>query len=244
MKMMRIRLSYLLWLMIPIALVFTFAARVARELTAGRASVCLGHMHSIGIALLNYRDRSGRFPPAFLADPAGKPTHGWRAYVAAEISDDFGRAYSFREPWDTPRNLKAAEGASGMFGCPNDQDDTSRFTSYVAIIDGDRSSLDPVDVPAGGTTENERILVVEYPNSKIPWTEPKDVTVDELAKITEVADPGGIGVIQADARVVRLSRAELLKRLAVETRRSQFPSVPRVGKMTLRKGRRRRKKQD
>jgi hypothetical protein len=213
MKTVRIRLRHLLWLLIPIALIFTFAARFARELTSGRAAGCEGKMFYISISLLNYRERNGRFPPAFFADPNGKPIHSWRAYVEAEGDSDFDRFYSFREPWDTPRNLKAAERASGPFGCPNNQGDPPRFASYVAIIDGARSSLDPVDVSAGGKTQDEqRILVVEYPNSKIAWTEPKDITVDELATIAEGADPGGIGVIQADARVVRLSRAKLLER--------------------------------
>ena len=53
------------------------------------------------------------------------------------------------------------------------------------------------------------------------WTDPRDITVDELAKLIEGAGPGGIVVIQADAKVVRLSRATLLDRLAEEMKRAR-----------------------
>ncbi len=98
MKLKRIRLNHVLWLMIPVALVFIYAARIAREMSAGGSSVCRSRLFAINIALLNYRDRNGRFPPAFLVDPVGKSAHSWRAYIATEIDGDFGRAYSFREP--------------------------------------------------------------------------------------------------------------------------------------------------
>jgi hypothetical protein len=33
------------------------------------------------LALRNYHDRYGRFPPAYVADEHGRPTHSWRVLL-------------------------------------------------------------------------------------------------------------------------------------------------------------------
>src|SRR5215218_9799403 len=55
----------------------------ARE--AARSSQCVSNLKQIGLALLNYESRYGCFPPAYVADAAGKSLYSWRVLLMAEL---------------------------------------------------------------------------------------------------------------------------------------------------------------
>ena len=61
------------------------AFRDARE--AARRSQCKGNLKQIGLALLNYHDTFGCFPPAYIADADGKPMHSWRVLILPYIDN-------------------------------------------------------------------------------------------------------------------------------------------------------------
>src|SRR6478672_5330638 len=42
---------------------------------------CSNHLKQIGIALQNYHDVYGSFPPAYVADANGRPMHSWRVLI-------------------------------------------------------------------------------------------------------------------------------------------------------------------
>src|SRR5207248_2869881 len=76
----------------------------ARE--EARASQCLC-IKQIGLALLNYHDTYGSFPPAYVADATGKPIHSWRVLILPFMEQSsLYNAYSMAEPWDGPNNRK------------------------------------------------------------------------------------------------------------------------------------------
>src|SRR5690606_17767117 len=55
------------------------AVQSARE-TARRVQ-CANNLKQIGLAMHNYMDVNGAFPPAYLADSDGKPMHSWRVLI-------------------------------------------------------------------------------------------------------------------------------------------------------------------
>jgi hypothetical protein len=65
-------LWFLLALMAP-------AVRTARQ--GGRSAGCASQLKLIAIALLNYHDTYGAFPPAHIPDRNGKPMHSWRVLL-------------------------------------------------------------------------------------------------------------------------------------------------------------------
>lgn len=201
--------------MIPIAMFAAVAAAVARSRTAARQSQCHGEMFYLGHMLVCYRSRTGHFPPAVSYATDGTPMHSWRALAWTESSSDFTRLYNFAQPWNSPSNLKAAADPARNLACPNTQGDSPRYTNYVAVDFRDgTSTLSRADSGIGIDTDHpDRILFIEYPGSIIPWTAPRDIGIDEVARFGPGDDPRGLGVILADGSFRRLPLAAILERL-------------------------------
>jgi len=74
-----------------------------------RGSQCSGHLCQISLALHNYHDVFGCFPPAYIADSRGRPMHSWRVLILPFMEQvALYNAYHFEEPWDGPNNRKLA----------------------------------------------------------------------------------------------------------------------------------------
>src|SRR5690349_21111160 len=80
------------------------AVRTAR--LAAQRSSCNCNLKQIGLALHNYHDTYGSFPPAYVADAEGRPMHSWRVLILPFIDcNDLYKEYNFSEPWSSPDNL-------------------------------------------------------------------------------------------------------------------------------------------
>jgi len=211
-KTFQIKTRHLLVLMVPLALVFAFVGFAHRARREARQSQCHGYLGGqVCLALINLGDRLGRYPPTVTFGPDGKPMHSWRTQVFRELGAP-GCSYDFTQPWDSPANLAVASRAYKTYNCPNNQSDSGPLTNYVAIIDRSLSSLDRANkVPRGSPDSADLVLLIEYPNSDILWTEPRDLDVTELDKLADGNDPRGLGVLFADGGFRRMPRAEVLK---------------------------------
>ena len=151
--------------------------------------MCQNNLKQIALALLNYHQANGCFPPAYIADKNGKPMHSWRVLILPYMEmNALYNAYDFTEPWDGPKNKKLLATALQGYVCPSDPNayaPGATQTSYVAVVGrnaawaGEKSrKLGPVDFPGGASNT---IMVVEVANSGIPWMEPRDLSLDALA---------------------------------------------------------------
>jgi prepilin-type processing-associated H-X9-DG protein len=165
------------------------AVQAARE--AARRNVCTTNLRYIGIALQAYQSSYGTLPPAYVADADGKPMHSWRVLILPFLErQDLYARYKFDEPWDGPNNSKLAAEWPNVYHCPSGTD-TAPLTSYVAVVGAE--TVWPV--PEAGNTRDVRdgvartILLVEVEGAGIPWTEPRDLTVDEALRGINSAGP-------------------------------------------------------
>lgn len=161
---------------------------------AGRLSNCKSKLKQIAIALHNYHDFYGSFPPAYIADENARPMHSWRVLILPQLDDDrLYREYDFNEPWDGPNNSKLSSRMPDVYAClssashRNGRGDT---TSYVAVIGPHTSWPGSVSRKFTDFTDgtSNTVLVVESNPSGVPWMSPHDLTLnDALNELTQSA---------------------------------------------------------
>jgi hypothetical protein len=156
--------------------------RDARE--AARSSQCKGKLKQLGLALENYYQLYGTYPPAYVVDAEGQPMHSWRALLLSSILDGKRTDYDFEEPWDSPKNLRFAElnpELAMWFHCPSDDSTHPEWTSYLALT-GAETLWPGHQVVKLNNAADERgtILLIELHESGIHWLEPRDITSKEI----------------------------------------------------------------
>ena len=162
-----------------LGMLFTPASGVARE--ASRRMSCANNMKQIALALHNYHDAYGSFPPAFVTDEDGVPMHSWRVLILPFVeAQPLYAIYRFDEPWNGPNNIKLLDNMPPCYQCPSsvaNRHATSRFTGYLAVV-GERTVWPGktvtklADIVDGSSST---VLVVECKADKVLWTEPRDL---------------------------------------------------------------------
>jgi type II secretory pathway pseudopilin PulG len=167
----------------------------AVQATRGRAqrTMCVNNLKQIGIAMHNYHDVYGCFPPAYIADANGKPMHSWRVLILPFVEGEhIYNAYNFNEPWDGPNNSLLSQIMPEVYACPDDpQAPGTNKTCYLgisgpgAIFNGDmRCTLR--DITDG--TENT-LMVAEVAGANVNWMEPRDLDAGQMTGTINA--PGG-----------------------------------------------------
>jgi hypothetical protein len=178
---------------IPILLFMLFPA-VSTPRWVARRSMCKNNLKQIGIGLHNYLEEYKTFPPAMMTDENGRPMHSWRVlllpYLDQQIAYD---RYDFNEPWDGPHNRKLLSEVPQVFACPEsyDQDGHRHLTSYLAVA-GSQTALPDLRGNKIGDFKDgssNALLLIEYTASDIPWTEPRDLTLDNAVRILTAREP-------------------------------------------------------
>lgn len=177
-----------------------------------RRPQCANNLKCIGIALQNYHDVHGCFPPAYIADETGKPMHSWRVLILPYMEQKFlYDQYRFDEPWDGPNNSKLAPTIMRWYACPSDSTKSPTETSYVAVVGpgtvwpGEEQMA--MQDFADGT--GNVLLLVEVHNSGIHWMEPRDLHVTQMPMMINPSQglgissghPNGASVLFADGSV-------------------------------------------
>jgi len=146
---------------------------------------CSSNLKHIAIALLNYHDVRGTYPPAFVADAKGKPMHSWRVLILPFADEPaLYKQYNFNEPWDGPNNRKLAAQTPEIFRCPAREHHISRNpfeANYFAIVAPESAWGRPLMQVSDGTSKT--IMVIEATGFGIHWMEPRDVTLEEAIEL-------------------------------------------------------------
>jgi hypothetical protein len=158
----------------------------ARE--AARRAQCANNLKQLALAIHNYNEVYGHFPPAYVADKDDKPMHSWRVLILPFMDDKalYDR-YDLNEPWDGPNNKKLLAARPSMYACPSGENAWtagSAHTSYVAVVGPDavwrgETPRSTKDVDLNGKLANT-IMLVETADANINWMEPRDFSLDAL----------------------------------------------------------------
>lgn len=182
------------------------SVRRARE--PARRTQCRNNLKQIGLALHNYHDAFGAFPPAYTIDADGKPLHSWRTLILPYIDQQpLYNQIDLSKPWDDPINAEVFQKANVYgYACPS-HTEAKEKTTYVAIVTPNSilkpgSSCAIRDITDG--TSNT-ILVMEVDSDHaLPWMMPQDADESWLRSIGETkkhSHAGGVHALFADGAV-------------------------------------------
>jgi prepilin-type processing-associated H-X9-DG protein len=157
------------------------AVQAARE--AARRMSCTNNLKQIAVAMHNYHQANGSFPPAYFPDENGNPAHSWRVillpYMEQKALYDY---YDFDSPWNSPENQAVADAAIPFYGCPSDSRRSPFETNYMMIVGPGMLSDGP-----GSTTMRDisdgtsnTIMIVEVSGTGVHWAEPRDLDAGRL----------------------------------------------------------------
>jgi hypothetical protein len=171
---------------------------------------CMNNLKSIGLALHNYYDTYGSFPPPYLPDKEGRPMHSWRVLILPYLDQQaLYEAYDFDEPWDGPNNRKLAESMPVCYACPAHDPATLApgHTCYHAVTGGETAWSEDQprifkDFPDG---TSHTILVLEGSHD-IPWMAPIDADLEKGIGLLSSAPRNAPHRIEDFFVVKRLSR--------------------------------------
>jgi len=151
----------------------------AQEAAAKKKSA--ENLKQLALALHNYHDAMGHFPPPTIYDQKGKPLYSWRVAILPFIEEDnlYRDIDSTREPWDSEKNKKQLERIPKLFAPVTGKGKEEGLTHYQYLVGGgaifeDKKKIRMTDITDG--TRNT-IMIVEAEEA-VPWMKPADLTYD------------------------------------------------------------------
>lgn len=159
-------------------IVAALAYSVSSSGSAHRAA-CETHLSQISLALQEYHDQHGSFPPAYTLGPDGQPWHSWRVLILPQLGEEaLYQEYDFDEPWNSDHNRTLVGRMPAAFGCPASAGPTG-ITHYLAIV-GERTvwpGPKNASVARIGDGAANMLQLMEIGDSDVAWTEPRDLSV-------------------------------------------------------------------
>jgi hypothetical protein len=177
-------------LAMAIAVCATLAVVVHRVVVARRVAVdamhedeCSANLKRIGVALQQYHDRCGSFPPAYVLNEQGQRWHSWRVLLLPDLGyADLYDQYRFDELWNGPHNRQLLARMPAVYGCPADQQRAAENTNYFAIVGPQTAWPEYCALSIGHVTDGtaNTVSLIESVDAGIAWLEPRDMNYADL----------------------------------------------------------------
>lgn len=210
------KLTTVEWVVIAAIVVVLIGLLLPAQQTScggSRAMNSSNKLKQIGLALHNYHDLYGVFPPAYVEDEAGKPLYSWRVLILPFLEEDaLYQQFDLTQTWDSDANVALVGEMPDVFASPYAYERAPLGeTSYLALVDlpkgrtvlraGESRTLAEIPDGVSGTA-----MVASRPDCFVIWTEPVDVDpLEFLASAAEVKptekNPEVVLVLLADGAV-------------------------------------------
>jgi hypothetical protein len=197
-------LPFLVGLLLP-------AVQAARQ--AAQRNQSNNHLKQIGLSLFNYHEANGSFPAAFSQDDNGQALVSWRVAMLPYLEEAaLAKRFHPDEPWDSAGNDALVDQCPNIYKSPGDQLNPGTETNILGIV-GPETVLavdGPVKLTDISDGASRTIVAVELAGTGIQWSEPRDITVDELLAAMRRRPsergphpvyPGGVMCVFADGSV-------------------------------------------
>ena len=133
------------------------------------------------LAMHNYHDTYGHFPPAVVVDPRSGVQRSWRVELLPFLEHAFlYEKYRKDEPWDSDANKAVLEKMPGVFRHPTMAAGSTNTSIFAAIGKGlvfEKDDKDGTKIQEITDGTSNTVAIVEA-QREIPWTKPEDIEVD------------------------------------------------------------------
>jgi len=142
-----------------------------------RCQRCIKRLEQIGVALLQYHQEHGTFPPAYSVDEEENPLHSWRVliapYLPVDEKDKPVGEIQFDEPWDSENNTAFHQKMPRVFWGVG-----SGGQSTYKMIVGEKTAAG-TSMASWKRKPSEVILLIEaWP--PVLWMSPNDFSYDDF----------------------------------------------------------------
>jgi hypothetical protein len=188
----------------PKALHQSFVEMVQKIRSSAQRLESVNNLKQMGIAMHNYHDTYGAFPPPAIYSKEGKPLLSWRVMLLPFLeNNELFKEFKLDEAWDSDHNKKLLAKMPKVFATPGAAAGGTE-TPYQAFVGKDtifpgRKGIKIFNILDG--TSNT-IMFVEAAKP-VPWTKPEDLEFDKNKLLPRLGGhfPGGFNVLMCDASV-------------------------------------------
>lgn len=176
-----------------------YLAALGKVRGAADRSVSANNLKQIALAMHNYHDAYGAFPPAAVVDKDGKPLLSWRVLILPFIEqDNLFKEFKPDEPWDSEHNKKLIGKMPRTYQVPNRGDPKAGNTHY-RVFTGKGAAFDLLQGAkitdfTDGTSNT--VLAVTAAEA-VPWTKPDELAFDPEKDMSKL-----LGFLHGDACMV------------------------------------------
>jgi hypothetical protein len=177
-------------------------AVVKMRQSAGRIQ-SQNNLKQLALAMHNYHDTYGRFPPSAIYDKNGKELLSWRVELLPFLNEqELYKQFKLDEPWDSPDNKKLLKQMPAVFAATDARGATDTvyqgFTGKGTIFEG-KKGIGIRDILDG--TSNT-IMFAEAAKA-VPWTKPDDLPYDPEKPLPKLGGlfEGGFNAALCDGSV-------------------------------------------
>jgi hypothetical protein len=188
------------------------AVQAARE--AARRAQSTNNLRQIAIAIHNYHDTYGSFPPAVVNDANGKPLYSGRVLLLPFLEQQSQSVYeqfNKDQAWDSPENLAISQTRLKIFSDPSSLNPPSGQTDYLFVTGAGTIFEAGKNIRMSDITDgtSNTLMLVEVKGSGINWAQPRDLDISMTMSLPPGNHPRGNNAVLADGSARFLSSKDV-----------------------------------
>lgn len=180
--------------------------------TAARSAQSMNNLRMIGLAMHNYHDNYGEFPPAIVKDANGTPLYSGRVLLLPFLEQQpLYQQWKLDKAWNSPENAALASSVLPIFIDPNAKSVDQPSRCDYLFVSGKGTCFDPTfkgKMTFAQITDgtSNTIMIVEVKGSTTQWAEPKEIDITTQPISSDGNSPRGVAVLFADGSVRTIPR--------------------------------------
>lgn len=160
----------------------------------------LNSLKQMALAMHNFHDAYGYFPPQALADAKGSRLLSWRVMILPYLDQSpLYNEFHLDEPWDSDHNIKLVAKMPAVFKsqAPQGTQPEPGKTQFVAPLTFNSTfgrvgpGVRIQDIKDG--TSNTLMIVESSAEKAVTWTKPEDLIVDETDPLHSIINEDAMG---------------------------------------------------